>query len=353
MKNRVGVRQSNPDGVKLVIELTRLCNFSCIHCLREESPRIPTRRGGGEFLAIELIDRVLKEVEPYGMVDHVALTGGEPTIHPRFGEIVALIAESGCALSLVTNGWNFSRALAALIPVRSCVRAVSFSLDGATEATHDAIRRREGSFRQVIDAIMQCRHRQLAAQINMTVTRANSGELVEMALLASRMGCNAIGYAHCQPTPDALAAGLVMGMQERMQVEADIADIQQQFQLGVYLAGDHYSDSLFVQCSQLGMREFNIDARGYLTACCALSNYRGGAADTDVVADLNQVSFPEAHQALIDRIAAVNREKVERLRTGEVTAADHFMCSHCLKHYRKVPDLEAILLESRRNHGKE
>jgi MoaA/NifB/PqqE/SkfB family radical SAM enzyme len=353
MPNHRAARQSLQEGVKLVFELTDLCNFMCVHCIREEGRSSQASCSSAHFLAPETIRRILAEVEPYGMVDSIALTGGEPTIHPRFAEIVSTIADSGYMISLVTNGWDFPGALESILAVKPFVRAVTFSLDGATEATHDAIRNREGSFRAVMSAITSCQHHGLNVQINMTVTRSSRSQLVEMALLASRLGCSAVGFAHCQPTPGARAAGLTMTMPERLQVESDIADIQRQLNLKVYLAGDHHSPSLFVQCPQLCLRELNIDYRGFLTACCVLSGFQGGAPDTDVVADLNRVSIFDAHQALITRIAAVNQDKINRLRAGTSTPADHFMCSHCLKHYGKVPDLDSVLLPSARDGAKE
>jgi MoaA/NifB/PqqE/SkfB family radical SAM enzyme len=352
-EDRMAVGEHLPGGVKLVFELTDLCNFNCAHCLRDEAGHKAAEAAGSHFLPVATIARVLEAARPYGMVDNVALTGGEPTLHPELAAIVKLIADAGYPFDLLTNGWGFARALPALLAVKPFVRAVTFSLDGAIETTHDAIRRREGSFRQVLDRIMQCRHYGLDVQINMTVTRTNRNELLEMGLLASRLGCSAVGYAHCQPTPDALAAGLVMTVEERRQVEADIADIQQQLKLAVYLAGDHFSRSLFVQCPQLNLRELNVDYRGFLTACCQLSNYRGGTPDTDVLADLNRVSFSEGLAELVDRIGALNREKIARVRSGEATQADHFICSHCLKHYGKVPGLDAILLRSTGDGGKE
>jgi hypothetical protein len=167
-----------------------------------------------------------------------------------------------------------------------------------------------------------------------------------MAVLASRLGCDALGYGHCQPTPDALAAHLVLNAHERRQVEAEIAALQQMFQLQIALAGDHYTPSRFYQCPQLQMREFNIDYRGYLTACCTLSNYRGGVPDTDVLADLGAVSFYEAHRRLIAKITQINLEKIDRLSTHASTDAEQFLCTHCLLHYQKVPQLGQILTQS-------
>ena len=329
---RLPIRQ----GIKIIFELTNLCNFSCIHCLRSEE-------GEKRFIDPELIDKVLREAELYRQVSNVSLTGGEPTVHPRFAEIVDLVARHGYPFSFVTNGWGFRRTFDAIAPVKGYVRAVSFSLDGATEEVHDYIRRRKGSFRQVMGAIALCRHHEVPVQINMTITRDNRHQLDEMALLASRLGCDALAYAHCQPTDDAVRANLVMDADERLGVESDVAELQGIFKMKVYLAGDHAVDSPFFQCSQLQMREFNVDYRGYLTACCTLSNYRGGAPDTDVLADLNEVSLQEAHRAMISTFADLNREKVARLGSTPETPADRFMCSHCLLHYQKVPQLEEIL----------
>ncbi len=328
-------------GVKLIFELTNLCNFSCVHCIRDEE-------GPKHHLPIELIDKVLAEVQPYHNITHVAFTGGEPSLHPQFTEIVQRVVDGGYTFGFVTNGWHFQKRLSELLPFQPAIRSLTFSVGGATEATHDALRRRPGSFRRLVQAVSLCRFHHIPFQINMAVTKSNRAELEAMALLASRLGCEALGYGHCQPTPDSLAADLVLPVEERRRVEADIANLQQTFQLPIYLAGDHYTPALFTQCPQLQMQEFNIDYRGYLTACCTLSNYRGGAPDTDVIADLSEVSFYEAHKRLIAKIAQINSEKVDRLSAPGITAADYFQCTHCLLHYRKVKGIEHILNPSAR-----
>lgn len=323
--------------MKLIFELTNLCNFSCVHCIRDEE-------GPKHFLPIEIIDKVLAEVQPYYNVTHVAFTGGEPTLHPQFTEIVQRVADDGYTFGFVTNGWNFiQKTLPRILPLKSAIQSLTFSVDGPMEDTHDSLRRRPGSFRRLVQAMSLCRFHGIPFHINMVVTKTNRAELDAMAMFASRLGCEALGYGHCQPTPDALAADLVLPIAARREIETEIASLQQTFQLPIYLAGDHYSPALFTQCPQLQMQEFNIDYRGYLTACCTLSNYRGGVPDTDVIADLSEVSFYEAHKGLITKIAQINLEKVDRLSAPDVTVAGHFQCTHCLLHYRKVSDIEQIL----------
>ncbi len=321
---------------KIIFELTNLCNFSCIHCLRSED-------GPKHYLAPDLVERVLEQARAYGEFDFIAFTGGEPTLHPEFGRIVGAVAGAGFPYGFVTNGWQFEKTLGQIEPYLDQLRNINFSLDGAREETHDHIRRRDGSFRRIVQAISLCRFRELPVHINMVVTTANRSQLQEMAVLASRLGCEALGYGHCQPTADGLAAGLVPTLEERRRIEAEVAALQGMFQLEIAFAGDHYSPSLFHQCPQLRMEELNIDYRGFLTACCTLSNYRGGLEDTDVIADLAEVSLYEAHRRLVSKIAEINREKLERLADGNRREADHFICTHCLEHYDKVSDVETVL----------
>ncbi len=323
--------KSRPEGFKIIFELTNQCNFHCLHCLRNEE-------SSKRYLSEVIVEKVLAEVESYHVPLWIALTGGEPTLHPRLASIAGRIANRGLQFAFVTNGWNFQETLERLAPDWSAILHVTFSLDGATESIHDLLRQRQGSFRRVLQGITLCKFRGIPSQINMVVTRGNRKQLQEMALLASRLGCSALAFGHCQPTPDSLAADLVLDPPARRRVEAEIASLQKTLRLEIRLAGDHFQPSLFHQCSQLRMQEFNIDYRGYLTACCMLSSFRGGHPDTEVIADLNEVSFYEAHRRLLAKIAIINGEKLDRVSKGGASECDHFICHHCLQHYGKLSE---------------
>lgn len=71
----------------LVIVTTLRCDLKCEHCLRgfpKERPDFP----------LELLDKLLTEAMPFG-ARHVALTGGEPHLHPRFEQMVDTIVRYG------------------------------------------------------------------------------------------------------------------------------------------------------------------------------------------------------------------------------------------------------------------
>jgi MoaA/NifB/PqqE/SkfB family radical SAM enzyme len=317
-------------GNKLIFELTNLCNFNCTHCFREE--------GRAAFLPLGVVAKVLDETRAYRNVNFVAFTGGEPTLHPEFQQMVELVVQHGHSFGFVTNGWRFAeKTLGQVIPSRDHLAHVTFSIDGARQETHDSLRRRPGSFRRLMHAIALCHAHGIPVHVNMVVTRSNRAELQEMALLAGRLGCDMLLYGHCQPTAHAVAAGLVLDPMERRTVEDEIAALQGLCRITILLAGDHYDPSPFHQCPQFQMREFNIDHRGRLTACCMLSGFRGGMPDTEVIADITEVSFFEAHRRLVRTFAALNEEKIQRLAMREPRRErDDFICTHCLDHFRKV-----------------
>ena len=61
---------------RLVIELTNRCNLCCLHCFTE-------RHAATGDLPLTILDQVLHEGKGCG-IDHLAFTGGEPTIHRQF-----------------------------------------------------------------------------------------------------------------------------------------------------------------------------------------------------------------------------------------------------------------------------
>ncbi len=321
---------ADPDRIRISFELTDGCDLACVHCFKSLAD--PVR-----FLDVGLAERVLDQARGLGLEARVGLTGGEPTLHPELGRIVAAATTRGFPVSIVTNGWGFEQALPTLLEHRLGLEAVTFSLDGATAASHDAVRR-AGSFRKVVAALESCRLHGLTTQVNMVVTRSNRCELDDMVRLVSALGCRALGLAHCKLTPGAMANNLTMSARERRRLEADIAALQRTYRLAVLLAGDHFEDYPVALCTQLELRELHVDVRGRLTSCCELSAHRGGRDSSDVVADLACTPLQQAVSLLAERTVTILREKAGRFAKGEMREVDHFVCTQCFLHYGKVPD---------------
>jgi len=320
--------------LRLSLELTDGCNLRCLHCFKalDTSPR---------FLDPGLIDRLLVQFEELDIPVRVVLTGGEPTLHPELERILEGLSHRGLPWSIVTNGIDFS-AVAALIEAHAAtLEALSFSLDGAGEATHDALRGK-GSFRKTVAALVHCRERGLPAQINCVVTPDNRNELDELVRLATTLGCRALGLAHCKPTMENESAGRIMSPAERRNLEADIGVMQDLYRLPILLAGDHWAPDPSAGCPQLDLREFHVDVLGRLRACCETAGYRGTQDDLDILLDLNRRPVVEGLEALAETAAGILHERKAILQSGCNNSWDGFLCTACFRRWGIIDDVSLI-----------
>ena len=144
-----------PDAI--TVELTFRCNLSCQMCPLD-IPRVMYNRANHEYVA-ERKKEEMTTAEVLTLVDDVAdmgvkritLTGGEAFLRTDIFEILARIKERGLRVCVNTNGWFLGKAQAKRI-VEMGVDEMSISVDGPNE-THDFIRRREGSFKHILDSL--------------------------------------------------------------------------------------------------------------------------------------------------------------------------------------------------------
>lgn len=322
---------------RIGIELNNVCNLDCGHCFRD------IYRGEGDksnlFFPLELLEKILIEAQPLGY-SHIAITGGEPPMHPQFGEALELIARYGYTYHFLTNGRNFPKTLAAITPPqrRAKLNTVCFSLDGATEATHDSIRGK-GSFREVVTAIATCQAMGIETAIITTINRANRHEIDQFALLGAHLKVKRHVFGHQTPTEHNLAEDLVLPTSEWHAVERDLARVMNEFRHEIYMAVGFHTDYFLPRCAPLAMDDLNIDYRGRLTLCCQLSNYRDADGNgEDVVGDLHRESLSSALKSLTKLINKVHNERLEMAEDPERREELHYPCLVCIKRFSKTSE---------------
>ncbi len=171
---RVGPPGAPPATPHLVFyEVTRRCPLACVHCrARAQSEPLPGELSTGEAR------RWISQLSGFGTrLPVLVLTGGDPLARE---DLPALIdAARSCGLpTAVSPAVSPSLTPASLRDLRSAgVTAISFSLDGATAATHEAIRRRPGVFHATLSALRASVDLGFRVQMNTTVLRTNVGEL--------------------------------------------------------------------------------------------------------------------------------------------------------------------------------
>jgi SynChlorMet cassette radical SAM/SPASM protein ScmF len=183
-----------PEGVppltSLYLYVAGSCNLACRHCWI--TPTYQPEGNGGQFIKLEHVRKAIREARPLGLRS-IKLTGGEPTLHPQFRELVTLIVDAKLAISIETNGLLIDTALAEFLKLKG-VSFVSVSLDGADTETHEGLRGVPGCYERTIAGIKNLVAAGLRPQMICTLHRGNIFQVGEVAKLAESLGCESVKF---------------------------------------------------------------------------------------------------------------------------------------------------------------
>jgi MoaA/NifB/PqqE/SkfB family radical SAM enzyme len=88
----------------LLFKITSRCNDFCKFCIEYEF--IKSKRADLSFQEIK--DNYLYFKNKFKKIDYVILTGGEPTLHPQFFDIISFLKEEKIAFRVITNLLKFN-----------------------------------------------------------------------------------------------------------------------------------------------------------------------------------------------------------------------------------------------------
>lgn len=165
-------------------EITNKCNLQCKHCL----PMSGLVRNN-ELMTEESM-AALEAFRSAG-ASKVCFTGGEPFSRNDFSSILERTVALGMRAAVITNAALLQKSTLETIKKREV--ELGISLDGANETTNDSIRG-QGSFRQIIGALKQCKNANIPTTIYVAVTAANISQLDALAKIAREHGCRSIHF---------------------------------------------------------------------------------------------------------------------------------------------------------------
>ena len=155
----------------VVWELTLKCDLACTHCgSRAGRPR-------HEELSLDEMRDVAAQLAAMGTKE-VAFIGGEAYLHPKWLDVVRIVADHGIFCGMTTGGRGVTADLAHKAR-EAGLRQMSLSIDGL-QATHDTLRNLRGSHRAAMAALRHCADAGITPTANTQFNRLNLPEVEEL-----------------------------------------------------------------------------------------------------------------------------------------------------------------------------
>ncbi len=180
--------------VLYALELTPACNNRCNGCLNVFTPKARAQEGNTVHpLGLTEWSSLLDRLAPHAQ--RFKLTGGEPTLHPQFAEILKRIDQLGVEFVVFTNGrWVDPPGLLDLLAEARWLRGILVSLHGAHSRSHDVFTGVEGSFKETVGNIERVTRRLIPVTISSVLTRHNLDEIEALTELAARLGAQHVVF---------------------------------------------------------------------------------------------------------------------------------------------------------------
>jgi radical SAM protein with 4Fe4S-binding SPASM domain len=166
-------------------EITRRCNFNCIHC-RSSSE---SEAAGHPDFSFDEAKRILNDIHAYAN-PVVVLSGGEPLLRADVFDIAAYGTSLGLRMCLATNGSLVTQEVCRRIRDTD-IKMVSLSLDGATATVHDDFRKQPGAFAGVMRAMELFNRHGIDFLVNSSFTTRNREEAPAIHRLVKSLGAKA------------------------------------------------------------------------------------------------------------------------------------------------------------------
>lgn len=166
--------------ITVEIDPTNVCNHRCPWCVSMESHT-------GESLEFATFQKLIDELRQCDVRSIVLKGGGEPTVHPRFIDMLDVLQQAGFSVGLITNG-SMPRPGSAE-KILECCQWVRVSLDAATAQTHHKIHGTR-DFNKIVQnvAYLTGHTRQTMVGLNFVTEAANAHEMVQFAELGQSLG---------------------------------------------------------------------------------------------------------------------------------------------------------------------
>jgi radical SAM protein with 4Fe4S-binding SPASM domain len=252
---------------RIVLELTNACNLSCIMCGRNATDFIKT------WFDLAWLDKLKNALLN---IEEVTLFGwGEPTIHPKFVEIIKYLHDFPVRKYFVTNGTTLAKFKDIIFDY--CIDIIAISMDGASPEINNRIRR-GADFNKIISNIAEIVKERKKRAVNypymnfvFTAMRSNLHELPNMIYLAKDLGIEEVKVVYLTVFSEDLAEESLWGYGEEIkkifqETLANAKKLDIKVKLPQLIGEDEAGEKNHRDCFNF-WRDFFIGSDGFVRPC--------------------------------------------------------------------------------------
>jgi len=193
-----------PDARKAYVEVTTRCNLDCAVCVRQ------VWNDPGGDMAWETFEATVDGLRAFPDLRRMVFGGyGEPLLHPRFPEMLALASTLGVPLTVTTNGLLLDEAMAGCL-LAAPVDWVIISLDTIHTQAYDGARIAGGLDRVLDNARRLVRLAEQRGKLSLNLglefvaTRSNRDHLPGLREIAAGLGVTKVLVSNLLPYTEAM-----------------------------------------------------------------------------------------------------------------------------------------------------
>ncbi len=292
------------------IYLTQRCNFKCKHCLNE----CPYN----EELSLEKYKEIIN-IFSNKDIKHITFTGGEPTIHKNFKEIVEFTVKKKKNFSIISNAYNYESYLY-LVNYQKYFNTIVFSIEGL-EKTHDS-NRKKGSFAKVMDAIDFFSNKGITVKINLILTKYNYNQLEDiLALLASKN----VDTVHIGSViKNNVNKDLLLDISKRREFYLKILYLQKKYKIKIVSTNSCYNLGNGFFCTTLDNEDIvYINQRAEIIYCCNIRDRHGK------LGVLSKNNLKEIFDKKSKVTNLIRTDRLIKLLKGNLSEDEEHSCTYC------------------------
>lgn len=166
--------------------ITTKCDQRCRHCYIFNSLEGKKEIKGEKKITWPVLQKIADNIkitaDSFGAKCKVAITGGDPLLHPHFFDLIKYLRKLGVGVSVMGSPWTINNDVVKEL-VKVGVTTFQLSMDGMKKV-HDSWRK-NGSFDRTIDAIRIFQNNSVDVAVMTTVSKKNANDVPDVIRLVS------------------------------------------------------------------------------------------------------------------------------------------------------------------------